>query len=122
MVGAGRKGQQQQQAGPGPADPKQDVKKSSYYVWFLGAKESKGLRGEEFIQPVVRYLTSKASLQYSAATLLSTADVLEHLLACRTVRRLSVFINNKLCSHARRRCTTCYTTALCRRRSSPPSR
>ena len=31
------------------------VRKSSYYVWFLGAKESKGLRGEEYILPVVRW-------------------------------------------------------------------
>ena len=33
---------------------KKKVRKSSYYVWFLGAKESKGLRGEEYILPVVR--------------------------------------------------------------------
>jgi len=40
-----------------------DIKKSSYYVWFLGAKESKGLRGEEYIVPVVHYLTSKEKEQ-----------------------------------------------------------
>ena len=34
---------------------KGDIKKSSYYVWFLGAKESKGLRGEEYILPVVKW-------------------------------------------------------------------
>ena len=87
MVGAGRKGQPhpQQQAGPGQADPKQDVKKSSYYVWFLGAKESKGLRGEEFIQPVVRYLTSKASLQYSTPPLQMFWNIwpAERCAACR---------------------------------------
>ena len=38
---------------------KHDIKKSSYYVWFLGAKESKGLRGEDYINPVVRYLVGK---------------------------------------------------------------
>ena len=42
---------------------KHDIKKSSYYVWFLGAKESKGLRGEEYITPVVRYLTGKEKEQ-----------------------------------------------------------
>ena len=42
---------------------KGDIKKSSYYVWFLGAKESKGLRGEEFINPVVRHLVSKEKEQ-----------------------------------------------------------
>ena len=36
-----------------------EIKKSSYYVWFLGAKESRGLRGEEFISPVVKYLMGK---------------------------------------------------------------
>lgn len=38
---------------------KHEVKKSSYYVWFLGAKESKGLRGEEYILPVVRSVQYK---------------------------------------------------------------
>ena len=38
---------------------KHEIKKSSYYVWFLGAKESKGLRGEDYITPVVRYLIGK---------------------------------------------------------------
>lgn len=38
---------------------RKDVKKQSYYVWFLGAKESKGLRGEEFIRPVLHYLQDK---------------------------------------------------------------
>lgn len=35
---------------------RKDVKKSSYYVWFLGAKESKGLRGKEFIIPIIDHL------------------------------------------------------------------
>ena len=38
---------------------KHQIKKSSYYVWFLGAKESRGLRGEEFISPVVKHLIGK---------------------------------------------------------------
>ena len=45
------------------ADKSGDIKKSSYYVWFLGAKESKGLRGEEFINPVVRHLVGKEKEQ-----------------------------------------------------------
>ncbi len=36
--------------------------KSSYYVWFLGSRESKGLRGAEYIRPAVRHL-----LEYKAA-------------------------------------------------------
>ncbi|XP_059489769.1 uncharacterized protein LOC132204992 [Neocloeon triangulifer] len=36
-----------------------EVKKSSYYVWFLGAQEAKGLRGEEYIRPIVRSLVQK---------------------------------------------------------------
>lgn len=35
---------------------RKDIKKSSFYVWFLGAKESKGLRGKEYILPVVDHL------------------------------------------------------------------
>lgn len=38
---------------------RKDVKKQSYYVWFLGAKESKGLRGEEYIRPVLKHLVDK---------------------------------------------------------------
>ena len=45
------------------SNDKHDIKKSSYYVWFLGAKESKGLRGEEYITPVVRYLLGKEKEQ-----------------------------------------------------------
>ena len=35
------------------------MKKSSYYVWFLGAKESKGIRGDEYVFPVLHYLLDK---------------------------------------------------------------
>lgn len=38
---------------------RKDIKKSSYYVWFLGAKESKGLRGSEFIIPVIKHLEER---------------------------------------------------------------
>jgi hypothetical protein len=33
-----------------------DDGKSSYYVWFLGSRESKGLRGAEYIRPAVRHM------------------------------------------------------------------
>ncbi|KAK8756201.1 uncharacterized protein LOC144122029 [Amblyomma americanum] len=36
-----------------------DMKKQSYYVWFLGAKESRGLRGLEYINPVLRFLLER---------------------------------------------------------------
>ena len=39
--------------------PSDDASKSSYYVWFLGSKESKGLRGAEYIRPVVRSLLER---------------------------------------------------------------
>ena len=50
-----------------------DVKKASYYVWFLGAKEAKGLRGDHFVLPVLHQLLeqermlepSKVTLQVS---------------------------------------------------------
>lgn len=38
---------------------RKDIKKSSYYVWFLGAKESKGLRGTEYIVPVIKHLEQR---------------------------------------------------------------
>lgn len=38
---------------------KKDIKKSSYYVWFLGAEEAKGLRGNEFMVPVIRHLVER---------------------------------------------------------------
>ena len=36
-----------------------EIKKSSYYVWFLGAQESRGLRGVEFIGPVLDALVAR---------------------------------------------------------------
>lgn len=38
---------------------RKDIKKSSYYVWFLGAQEAKGLRGVEYVLPVVRSLVER---------------------------------------------------------------
>ncbi|XP_034231427.1 uncharacterized protein LOC117639663 [Thrips palmi] len=38
---------------------RKDIKKSSYYVWFLGAQEAKGLRGPEYVLPVVRSLVER---------------------------------------------------------------
>ncbi|XP_073948247.1 uncharacterized protein isoform X2 [Choristoneura fumiferana] len=39
---------------------KKDIKKASYYVWFLGAQESRGLRGEEFALPAIQLLEDRA--------------------------------------------------------------
>uniref|UniRef100_T1J2M3 PID domain-containing protein n=1 Tax=Strigamia maritima TaxID=126957 RepID=T1J2M3_STRMM len=36
-----------------------EIKKSSYYLWFLGAKESHGLRGDSYIRPGLRYLIER---------------------------------------------------------------
>ncbi|XP_067132490.1 uncharacterized protein [Centruroides vittatus] len=36
-----------------------EVHKQSYYVWFLGAKESRGLRGDEYIKPVLKSLLER---------------------------------------------------------------
>ena len=36
-----------------------EMKKSSYYVLFLGAKESKGLRGQHYIEPVLQYMVTQ---------------------------------------------------------------
>lgn len=38
-----------------------DLKRSSYYVWFLGTKESKGLRGDQYVTPVLHYLLDAES-------------------------------------------------------------
>ncbi|XP_076334130.1 uncharacterized protein LOC143238079 [Tachypleus tridentatus] len=40
-------------------EKKKDVSKQSYYVWFLGAKESKGLNGGQDIRPVLSELLEK---------------------------------------------------------------
>ncbi|KAI2804158.1 hypothetical protein BLOT_003136, partial [Blomia tropicalis] len=47
-----------------------DVKRASYYVWFLGSKESKGLRGDEYVTPVLNYmLDNECNLEPSKVTL-----------------------------------------------------
>lgn len=37
---------------------RKEIKKAYYYVCFLGAKESTGLRGEQYIRPVLRQLVN----------------------------------------------------------------
>lgn len=39
---------------------RKEIKKSLYYVWFLGAKEAKGLRGAEHVLPVIEHLEERA--------------------------------------------------------------
>nr|XP_053654709.1 uncharacterized protein LOC128703883 [Cherax quadricarinatus] len=39
------------------------VRKASYYVWFLGAEECRGLRGAECVRPVVQYLINRERTQ-----------------------------------------------------------
>lgn len=47
-----------------------DVKRASYYVWFLGSRESKGLRGDEYVSPVLNYmLDNECDLEPSKVTL-----------------------------------------------------
>lgn len=49
---------------------KTDVKRASYYVWFLGSKESKGLRGDEYVSPVLNFLLdSECEFEPSKVTL-----------------------------------------------------
>lgn len=46
------------------------MKRSSYYVLFLGAKESKGLRGDQYIEPVLQYfITQEQRMQALKVTL-----------------------------------------------------
>ncbi|XP_047483548.1 serine/arginine repetitive matrix protein 1-like isoform X2 [Penaeus chinensis] len=49
--------------GPAGAPPSptsvSKVRKASYYVWFLGAEECRGLRGSECVRPVVHYLVGR---------------------------------------------------------------
>lgn len=39
---------------------RRDVQKASYYVWFLGAEEAKGLRGARVINSVLPYLVDRS--------------------------------------------------------------
>ncbi|CAH0388379.1 unnamed protein product [Bemisia tabaci] len=38
---------------------RKDIKNSSYYVWFLGAQEARGLRGPEYVLPVIKSLVER---------------------------------------------------------------
>ncbi|XP_069194903.1 zinc finger CCCH domain-containing protein 13 isoform X1 [Procambarus clarkii] len=44
---------------PSPPSSVAKVRKASYYVWFLGAEECRGLRGAECVRPVVHYLVGR---------------------------------------------------------------
>ncbi|XP_042232772.1 serine/arginine repetitive matrix protein 1-like isoform X2 [Homarus americanus] len=43
----------------GPPSSVAKVRKASYYVWFLGAEECRGLRGADCVRPVVHYLVGR---------------------------------------------------------------
>jgi len=42
---------------------RKDVQKASYYVWFLGAQEAKGLRGSKVLLPAIPRLLERARIQ-----------------------------------------------------------
>lgn len=42
---------------------RKDVQKASYYVWFLGAQEAKGLRGSKVLLPAIPKLLDRARIQ-----------------------------------------------------------
>lgn len=39
---------------------RRDVQKASYYVWFLGAQEARGLRGARVLYPAVPRLLERS--------------------------------------------------------------
>lgn len=39
---------------------RKDVQKASYYVWFLGAEESRGLRGSRILHSAIPYLVDRS--------------------------------------------------------------
>lgn len=42
---------------------KKDVQKASYYVWFLGAQEARGLRGSRVLLPAIPRLVERSNEQ-----------------------------------------------------------
>lgn len=42
---------------------KKDVQKASYYVWFLGAQEARGLRGSRVLLPAIPRLVERSTEQ-----------------------------------------------------------
>lgn len=42
---------------------RKDVQKASYYVWFLGAQEAKGLRGSKVLLPALPRLLERSRVQ-----------------------------------------------------------
>lgn len=49
--------------------------KSSYYVWFLGSRESKGLRGAEYVRPVVKSLLQNSKSHHHSDSVKLTLQV-----------------------------------------------
>lgn len=39
---------------------RKDVQKASYYVWFLGAEEARGLRGPRILLSAIPYLVDRS--------------------------------------------------------------
>lgn len=69
---------------------KKDSKRSSYYVWFLGAKESKGLRGDQYVTSVLGYfLDAECQLEPSKVTLQVSSKGLKIVQILTVPRKLS---------------------------------
>lgn len=60
---------------PSSSSSTEDVGKSSFYVWFLGSRESKGLRGEEFTKPAVRSMILANRAKSSANSVKLTLQI-----------------------------------------------
>lgn len=39
---------------------RKDIQKASYYVWFLGAEEARGLRGPRILLPAIPHLIERS--------------------------------------------------------------
>ena len=83
-----------------------DVKRASYYVWFLGSKESKGLRGDEYVSPVLNYmLDNECDLEPSKVTLQVSKNglkIIQILTVPRKSSKLSADQQTQLFANSRR--------------------
>lgn len=78
---------------------KKDVQKASYYVWFLGAQESKELRGDKVLLSTIPRLIErsrhqeniKVTLQVSHKGLKIIQVSIEQLLNASKKKTLSIF-------------------------------
>lgn len=68
---------------------RKDIQKASYYVWFLGAEEARGLRGPRILLPAIPHLIERSREQEPLKVTLQVSQKgMKIIQVCMNIERL----------------------------------